>query len=659
VKGRLLLATLLFLIAGSAWDTYVFVESSLIFCNGEDPYSYSNWPGAYIPGLGPMWIAYPPLVLFFWAPLVCSLKLLQVPLSAPYLWAIKLPSVLSLVFAAYLINRIESGVGLRAALGAIPLAAIFAHGMFDSITALFLLLSLHYYAAGNSWRSGLSYGLALASKQHALLALPALLLAWKKRGSLTGFVLSSVLGFALVLLAYGSVVGFDVAVKDALSVFLFHADRPPNGLGFGGFAVLGFYGDAFGGYAGNLADATLLHGSAVSLHSVVVSASVPAAILILIASLVLDPLKAVFYAYLMYILLSYVGAIQHMVVPALLLPLAVKDRKLASLFGLSFAAYALAHLLAFWDIFPMVVSPLFLKQFGLWLGYLARLFDLYLPSWDLALKAAGVAFTTLGLVTLLFATSKGLENERRFLGKALVLLYIIEMFLLIFMLRDYAQTVPVKEAFGEQPCAVISWENLEYPGRRMGDFLSPYAVPPEHGYFSLVMPIANEIASKARELNLEIIVIGRLDLLRSYEVSDLLSALIAHKVRWAWGVILGNESSYLDGVASAPTNSLDRLATMLKSNTPNYFRLGGVLGVLNATMMNIPPPQYPYPTIDGKPIVFVIPYGAPQELVKHAVKILEQSGYHAIISNVTVANLKGNTNCGLPFTYAERSTSEG
>ena len=643
VVALAIISATLFAVSASAWDTYVFIDSSLLLCKGKDPYAFSHWVGAYIPGLGPMWIAYPPLMLFFWTPLICALKLASVSLSLPYLWAIKLPSVIALALSAYVAEKIKKGSWVYVLFNPISIAAIFAHGMFDSVTALFLLLSIYFTILNRAGLSGLNYGLALASKQHALIALPAFLVAWKKRNEPWKFVASAIVAFTLVVLAYGSLVGLRNAMDDVMSVFLFHAERPPNALGFGGFAVLSLYGDAFGNYAGNLADATLMHGTATTLHSVVLTASVPAAIMILIVSFLFELPTAVFLSYTVYILLFYVGALQHMVVPASLLYIAIDDKKIKKMFTVSYLAYASSHLLAFWDIFPMLVSPLALKPFDSWLSMEARLFDVAFPYWDLLLKGMGIVLTLIGLVTLLLTTAKYMDSVKRRLGNLLLALYLLEIALLLVLLKGYASASFTSAAKGSELCGIYPWENLEFPGRKFGDFMSSYALPPKEGYFSLVLPITERIARLAKSSNVEVVVIPRIDLIRSYELSDLLSSLIKHGVKWVWGVVISDKIDYyLKGLSSAPPSELSRLAAMIKANTPikGYFKLGGILGILNSTLIRIQPPVYPYPVLSGKPLVIIIPYEASNTTLAEAIGVFKQAGFVPEVMKVPIANVK-------------------
>ncbi len=656
-----LLSAILFITAGSAWDTYVFVQSTLYLCKGMDPYEFSHSVRAFIPGLGPMWIAYPPAMLFVWSLFVCPLAKLGVPLGPLYLWAVKAPSVLALVLAAYIAEKFKKGTWYWVLFNPISISAIIAHGMFDSLTALLLLIAVYEIEKKRDLiGSGLSLGLSIAVKQHALLALPAFayhLLRKHTKREMFLFGAFAFLGFLIPLMLYAALFGTK-ALSDTLSVFIFHAERPPNALGFGGFAVISLYGDALGGYGGNLADATLLHGTAVSLHSVVTLASLPAIAFILLSASFDLPL-AISLAYISYILLFYVGALQHMVVPAVLLPITLNNKKLLKAFNVSFLFYSVSHLVAFWDIFPMLTAPLFLRPFNLWLGYLSRVADAFVPGWDLALKVLGIIFTSLGLLVLLYSTSVTFSLKKRLLAFLLPLSYVLELLVLALMLKSYAVPSLPHVAYGTKLCGVIPWENLEYPGEKFGDFISPYAVPPKEGYYSLVLPIANEIARAARVHDLEILVAARLDLIRAYETSDLLSALISHKVKWAWLVIVGSEEDYLQGIASAPPSSFNALAKAIKANIPmrGYFELSGILGFLNATLLRLPEPVYPYPTSKGKPVVYVIVLNdVPREYITNVIKALKEEKLEPIIlKNVALVNVKlsalsrGAIGCQLPF----------
>ncbi|ABU81894.1 hypothetical protein [Ignicoccus hospitalis] len=661
------LAIIAFAISGNAWDTFVFIKSAILVCEGQDAYSYSEWVGARLPGIGPMWIAYPPLPILLWLPPVCALRALNVPLSLPYLWAIKLPSVLALITSALVAEKVRRGSWKYVIFNPVSLSAVFLHGMFDSITALFVLLSILLVISNKTVVGGLSYGLALTSKQHSLILLPSLAFSFLKKKdvvSLGKFVIGAFVSFASVILLYGFLTGEGTSsLRDLIAVTVFHANRPPNALGFGGFPEVSLYTDVLGGYSGNLANAVLMHGSAVTLHSVITPVSALYVPMLLAVSYLFELPTAAFLAYVTYIQLTYVGALQHLVVPATLLPIVLNDKKFVKYFTLSFLLYSLAHVIAFWDIFPMIFSPLFLASFDLWLSKLSRISDVVLPGWDMAFKLSGSLLTVAGLLVLLYATFRLLELKRRALGVAFIATYLIEMTILILMLKWYASSSELPAAkLGERLCAVYPWENVEFPGERLGDYLFTKSVPPKEGYFSLVKPITDEVAESAAKGGFRVLVIARLDSLRSYEVSDLLASLTLGGVEWAWGVVVSDEDKYyIDGVASAPLKDVGRLAEIIRRNVPlkGYFELGGILGFLNQTIMKIEVHEYEYPTVDGKPIVYVIPEDASPSSIKEVVRELSEKGLApVVVTNVEFANVKSDKRCMVNlFRVSELSTS--
>ncbi len=612
----LALALVSFLIAGSEWDIYVFVESTRMLCNGIDPYTRFHSIGAFIPSLGPMWIAYPPLILMLWYPGICVLKAFRVPLSWPYLWAVKYVPALFAVLSAYVLKKYYNKT-YAVYLLPVVIVAVFLHGMFDSVTAFFLLLSAALLRNRKYALAGLSYGLAIASKQHALLAAFAFAVYLFKRGlkRTLVFTLTTIIGFLLVMIAYGLLVGNLLeTIKDVIEVMLFHLNRPPNGLGFGGFSVISLYTDTLNGYSGNIISALVFRGNASVLHGPITKVSVPFLIVsVLMVSVLFDLEVAILMSYVVYILFSYVGALQHLVVPAVFVPfLNKKERKL---FIASTTLYSLSHALAFWDIFPIIFEPLFLKQFNLSEILISRIADTVFPYWDVVLKLSGLVFTSTALlIFIIFAMHMFKKATGKSSASALVpVMYILELSLLAIMLSQLKVNLNFPMHFtGTKPVLVYTWENIEYPGYRFGDYLTtPYAVA-KYGYYSMVKPLAMELAKEAKQKNYEVLVVAREDLIRSYQVTDLISALEIEGVRWAWAIPISKDNEkYIEGITGAPLNEIGRLLSMVRHNVPlkGYATLPPLLNILNTTLIKLPPLNAYYPKCRGKPVVYIIPIG--------------------------------------------------
>lgn len=643
--AALVIALIAFLIAGSEWDVYVFIESTRMLCNGIDPYTRFHSIGAYIPSLGPMWIAYPPLVLLLWYPGICTLEMLKVPLSWPYLWAVKYIPALFALLSAYVLKKYYNK-SYAVYLLPVVIVAVYLHGMFDSVTAFFLLLSTALLRKRKYALAGLSYGLALASKQHAILATFAFAIYLLKKGlrrTIT-FALTSIIGFVLVIVAYGLLVGnLAETIKDVMEVLLFHLNRPPNGLGFGGFSVISIYSDALNEYSGNIISALVFRGNASVLHGPVTRASIPFLITsILLVSVLFDLEVAILMSYAVYILFSYVGALQHLVVPAMFVPFL--DKKERKLFITSTTLYSLSHVLAFWAIFPIIFEPLFLKQFGLSEALISRTADAIFPYWDVILRLSGLVLTSTALVTLIifiaYMFNKATDKSYAF---ALVpIMYILELSLLAIMLSQLKVNLNFPEHFtGTKPVLVYAWENIEYPGYRFGDYLTtPYAIP-KYGYYSMVKPLAMKLSEMAKKKNYEVLVVAREDLIRSYQVTDLISALEINGVKWAWAIpIARNDKKYTEGISGAPLNEIERLLSMVRHNIPlkGYATLPPLLNILNVTLIKLPPLDAYYPKCGGKPVVYVIPIGKLDGKTLNRITELAQK-YGLCIKEINVKNI--------------------
>ncbi len=634
-------------VSGSEWDNYVFIESSRMLCMGVDPYKYFDSVRAYIPSLGPMSIAYSPLMLLLWSPLICTLvKLgLQYP-SLPYLWAVKaVPAMFS--FLSVLILKKFYKKSAVVALLPIVIVAIYLHGMFDSVTAFFLLLTTALLRKNKDCLAGFSYGLAIASKQHALLALlplTAFYLRKKSLSKLAKFTFFTLLSMMLVIVLFGALIGnVSEGFKDVIEVMTFHLERPPNGLGFGGFSVISFYSDAMNGYSGNIISATVFRGKASTLHGPITEASLPFLLpSIVLASLIEELEVAIALSYSSYILFSYVGALQHLAVPAFFVPfMSKKGRKL---FIVSTSLYALSHVLAFWSIYPIIFEPLFLKIFDLSEIKLSRITDIVLPSWDVALRLFGMVLTSIALVTLILFVAVEFSRRLNFpLVKVLIpLAYVLELIILAIALSSLSFAPEHVILKGENLVAVYAWENIEYPGYRFGDYLTTPEAVPRLGYYSLVLPLAEKLASKFKQENVEALVVAKIDTLRSYQATDLVGALIRKGVKWAWLVILSkNDSYYLEGLTSAPLYQIGELFFIISHNIPlkGYATLPPVLEALNVTLIKLPPIEYPYPLCNDKPLVYLLPLGLDKATIIKVEKVATRYGLCVkVIKRVNVWN---------------------
>ncbi|ALU12790.1 hypothetical protein EYM_07590 [Ignicoccus islandicus DSM 13165] len=631
-------------ISGQAWDDYVFIESARLLLQGKDPYAYSDSIKAYVVGLGPMWVTYPPLPLLLWALSISPLVLLKVPLSYLYLLFIKLPSIVSILFSITIAKRMNANWKILL-LNPIVITSIFIHGMFDSIVAFFLLLALYFLISGKVEYGGIAYGLALSTKQHAILALlPILFYIYRKFESLRmilRFGLMALGTFVLIILLYSSIFGFSNLEALFRSIFLFHSHRPPNSLGFGGFAVLNFYSDALSGFTGNTAVA-LSMGSVVELYKVIDKASLLFIPSYLILSIIIrDPFEGVLLAYLVYILLSYVGAVQHLVVPAVLYTFAYQSspllRRYSKLLMYAFILYSIQHILSFWDLFPMVVNPLFLKSFGLWLAKVSRIIDYVFEYWDVVLRIIGSISLSLAFISLVSFIVMYFKDHRRYASYLVIGSYILELIILIALApslthHNEMNGNEIVEAKGW--CLIVPWENMEYPGQMYGDYMSKFAVP-IYGYYSFSKPIADKLVHELKG-KCNIGILARLDLFRGYEYTDLISSLIQNKVKYAWVL---SPNNYIDGVGSTSPNSFKRLLEVIRVNTPvnGYFKLGGILDILNETLGLFKDITYydGYYKYNGKPLLLILGNLSTREL-----EIIEKYGFAIDRFNGTIINIR-------------------
>ncbi len=639
---------LLALVSGQSWDNYVFIESARMLIHGKDPYAYANSVKAYAIGLGPMWVTYPPLPLILWSLSLLPLVLLKVPLSAFYVLFVKLPSIMAVALSALIIRKM--GYDWKwVVFNPIVVTSIFIHGMFDSIVAFLLLLTLYLIEENKLNLSALAYGLALSTKQHSVLALfPIALYLYRKSKSIkevVAFVLISLTTFGMIVLTYSIRFGLKDLPALINSIFLFHSHRPPNSLGFGGFAVLNFYSDALSNFSGNTAVA-LSMGSTVNLYKIVDRASLLFIPAYIILNLVMtNPFEGILLSYIVYILLSYVGAIQHLVIPAIFASVILSKSELKKrtirLLLLSFTLYSIQHILSFWDLFPMVLNPLFLKSYGLWLGKLSRIADHYVPSWDIVLRAIGVSSLIVALLSLIsFVIIYMKDKGKPKIGYLIVAFYILEILILVALaqtLRPNSGSLQVSDGIikSDKWCLVVPWENMEYPGYKFGDFLSKYAIP-IYGYYSFIKPLAEKFVEKIKG-RCNIAILARLDLFRSYEYVDLLSAIVSNRVEYAWVISINN---YVAGTGSSARNCFERLMSVVRTNVPlsGYFELGGVLGLLNDAFnlfgKNIT--YAGYYSVNGKPVIFVIGNVSPK-----LKKEIERYGFHVYPFNGVILNVRG------------------
>jgi len=139
---------------------------------------------------------------------------------------IKAPMIIADSIIVYILGKRNLQLATIYALSPYVILITGAWGMFDSLTALFLLLSIILAGRGRYMLSGLSYGFSLM-KLYTLLALPVFMLCLKRRGlnAITSFTLGLVVS-QIPTLAY--------MILDPRSftytVLLFHLLRQPSGL---------------------------------------------------------------------------------------------------------------------------------------------------------------------------------------------------------------------------------------------------------------------------------------------------------------------------------------------------------------------------------------------------------------------------------------------
>ncbi len=621
VALAIVIAIALSILSAQSWDTYVFIQSAIDFIHGIDPYTTARSGAAktLIQGMGPMWYVYPPLPILLWSLLILPLTLLSLPLSPLYYLAIKLPQILS----TFLLSKWNEERKWYILLGPLTLAVTYIHGMFDAVAALLLFLT-YMYLKKDTGISGFIYGFALMTKQHTILALPAIsgyLIKNKGFKELLKFLVMTSLSSILVISIFYAVGGsLDGMMKIVLG---FHFKRPPNALVLGGFGLLSVYTDTLSWSTGGTFVGLAL-GNASKFYRYIDVVVIPSIIIyILIFFFVKDPLLGIIASYLTFILLGHVGAVQHLLVPALLLAF-VEDKKIFKLTLCLTSLLAIQHILAFWIDVPMLFSPAVTIHFGMGLTTLARIFDTLFWPWHLILRVVGAALiiTSLPLQFLLLSEtlSKGLHLNKRPLLLLIIFLYIIELGILVKMgtLIHYVKPPSIR---GGIEYALYPWVNLDYPGLRMGDYVSASKAP--FGYYTLVNPIAKKLIMS----NSTILLVARLHAFVNYAYIDVLNIIRERGDKFAWLVVLPKSSSdYIEGKASIPSVSyLDLLMKYIRMNTPvkGWFKLGGVVGLINQTLLHWPSLNYPgYVTCNGKPALFV--YG---NLTEKVLKVMEKYGF--------------------------------
>ncbi len=627
-RRRLLLisaitAIALSLISAQSWDTYVFIQSALDFIHGIDPYhtAVSGSAKTLIQGMGPMWYVYPPLPIILWSLTLLPLVLLSLPISPIYYFAIKLPQIIS----TFVLSRwAPEDKRWFVLLGPLTIAVTYIHGMFDAMVALLLFLT-YIYVKRDEGISGFIYGFALMTKQHAVLAAPPLLgYLLKKRGFkavlkfLTMALLSSILVVSIYVFAGGS-------LNDMIKIVLgFHFKRPPNALVLGGFGLLSVYTDALSWNSGGTFVGIAL-GNASRFYSYIDVIVIPSLLIyLLIFVFVKEPLLGIISSYLTFILLGHVGAVQHLLVPILLLTF-VKERRLFKLALTLSLVMSLQHILAFWIDVPMLISPSITAQFGVGLTTVARILDTLFWPWHLILRGIGVVLLLISIPIQFLLLSETLSRSigtRRVVSLLLiVILYTVEIAIL-FKMGTLISYVKFPQISASKEIALYPWVNLDYPGLRMGDYAHASKAP--YGYYTIVNPIAHELIKP----NTTVLLVARLHSFVNYAYIDILNTIRERGDKFVWLIVLPNNTEdYIEGVASIPNISyLDLLMNYIKANTPirGIFKLGGVIGIINQTVLHWPPLDYPgyLRCKSGKPLVLV--YG---ELTVSVKRLVERYGF--------------------------------
>ena len=617
----LIVAISLALLSAQSWDAYVFIQSAIDFIRGIDPYkvAMSGEPKTLIQGMGPMWYVYPPLPILLWSLLVFPLTLVSLPISPIYYLAVKLPQIVS----TFILSKWSGKRKWYILLGPLTLAVTYIHGMFDALVALLIFLT-YVYLERDSGLSGFIYGFALMTKQHAILALPPIsgyLIKNKGVKEFIKFITMSALASLLVISVFYAVGG---SLNDMVKIVLgFHFKRPPNALVLGGFGLLSVYTDALSWSTGGTFVGLAL-GNASKFYNYIDVIIIPSIVVyILIFLFVKDPLLGIISSYLTFILLGHVGAVQHLLVPALLLAF-VEDKRIFKLTLYLTTLLAIQHVAAFWVDAPMLVSPAVSINFGFSLTTLARTLDVLFWPWHIILRVIGtvllLASLPLQFALLSETLSKSLGKDKRLLLALMLFLYAIELAILVKMgtLIHYTKLPSIR---GGTEYALYPWVNLDYPGLRMGDYINAFKAP--YGYFTLVNPVAERLI----KANSTVLLVARLHAFVNYAYIDILNTIREKGDKFAWLIVLPNSTrDYITGKASIPSLSyLDLLLNYVKANTPvkGWFKLGGIIGLINQTLLHWPPLSYPgYVTCDGRPALFI--YGKASATI---IKTVERYGF--------------------------------
>ena len=143
-----------------------------------------------------------------------------------FLAIIKMPMILADSAIVYLLGRRSERLAAIYALSPYSIFITAAWGMFDSIVALALILSILFFERGRYVLSGIAYGLSLV-KIYSLVALPVFLLHARNRGfeALKSFI-------AGLALSQAPTLAFLALNPEAFmySVVVFHLFRQPSGL---------------------------------------------------------------------------------------------------------------------------------------------------------------------------------------------------------------------------------------------------------------------------------------------------------------------------------------------------------------------------------------------------------------------------------------------
>ncbi|MBS7644390.1 hypothetical protein KEJ26_07450 [Candidatus Bathyarchaeota archaeon] len=194
---------------GNPWDMYVWIQSGRDFLEHQiNPYDVLYYKsistGRYF-----AWYGYPPVWFFSIIQSYFLYTLLPwQKLELAYL-AIKAPLIATDLLVGYIIyTQVRSKIGHKAALIATSAYILNPYviwisagwGIHDNFCAIFTLIAYIAYVNGHPKTSATSLGLAIASKQYSIFALPAFLLLKPKTSSrLTYLVITALVPLAVSL----------------------------------------------------------------------------------------------------------------------------------------------------------------------------------------------------------------------------------------------------------------------------------------------------------------------------------------------------------------------------------------------------------------------------------------------------------------------------